>query len=171
MTQQYIPCQVITDITGKRVPVWECDYVNIEFGDTLSYNGCHYDRTVTMLYDLKAKAVFTGTVVDHLPHFNPGHPFKVGTRVGVPAKATGSGSSYKLYRPDTIVDISYKEYGSNVTQVKELDVFQLNQYFNAEQQAKLQPDDWYEIRTWKPIYKLSNGEVVLESYYFITLTD
>ena len=63
-----------------------------------------------------------------------------------------------------MVDIEYIEYDSEVKKVKKMEKYELNWYFTEEEQKSLNINDLYEIRSWKPFYKLASGKIIKWEY-------
>lgn len=158
--KRYIPCKALQINNNEFIPFWELGYVPSDgyYGDGFKVKGdfrTYYGNLNDCLYDVKKKKIVLGIVIDYYED-NSKLEFKVGDKVFAEL-------SHRDWFEDEIESISYEEYEVNIYSGKsEL----LECYITKEQLKDVKATDLYEIRLWKPYYKLKNsGKIIKYDFY------
>jgi hypothetical protein len=170
-TNRYMPCKAL-QIGNELLPLWELVYHPADtpdndtcldgFSHTKYHKPNYTPNIVDCVYDLQDKCVVPVIIKDHYPTPDK---YAVGQEVMLEVQ----NESHTLTR-ETITEITYEEYRSTFTSVRDMDTWYLN-LFSDEEKATMQPLDLYEIRTWKPIYKMKSGEVVKYDYRMYSIKE
>ena len=140
---------------NEFIPFWLLNYVNTEdYGEGFYKQGdSQYDASYSNLrdcfWDSKKGKVVVGILKDVYPE-------KYDFNVDEVILREVSHSSYTL---DKIVEIVFEEFDTNVIKVKKMDVCE-KKYFTEEELINMKTDDMYEMRMWKPFYKLESGLLI-----------
>ena len=157
--KRYIPVKCL-QIDKEFIPFWKLTYIKHEdYGEGFYKEGgdrynASYSSLVDCLWDSKQKKVILGNIKDYYPDAD-NMEFKL-DEVDL-HEIERTHNSYKL---DKVIEIVFEEYDTHISQAKKMDSWEKNRYFTVEEIANMKVDDVYEIRSWKPFYKLESGTVV-----------
>lgn len=154
-TKRYIPVKCLQVKGNKFIPFWLLNYTDhedygegyYEQGDT-EYNASHSELT-DCIWDVKKKVVILGIIKD---------AYRKETEF-VEGEVILSEETHNVYSTDKIVKIEYEEYDTHIIKFKKMDNWEKG-YFTKEELSTMKPDDLYEIRTWKPFYRLASGKLI-----------
>jgi hypothetical protein len=162
-TRRFIPVKCL-QIGNEFVPFWLLEYDNSEdYGegfrkkDAKDYSSSRiqYGDLQDLLWDSKKCVIVSGITKDVYPD-KQNCEFKIGETVLVEIKS----NEYGL---DKVVDIIFEEYDTNILRVKKMDEWDKKK-FTEEELSNMKKDDVYEMRIWKPFYKLESGKIIKYSY-------
>lgn len=137
------------------IPFWEIEayHYNDDTGEeTYTYKDENYKvNLIDCVYDLKKRAIKTPVIKDVYPS---NLKFSVGETV------------YREVKPDHMMldyveSIVYEEYESQYYKAKKMPDW-FNKYFTNEE---LVANDFYELRVWKPWFKMKSGALVKYDMY------
>ena len=166
-TKRYIPTKCL-QIKNELIPFWELNFTkHRDYGEgyyTKDSNEwhAHYQELIDCYWDSKQHKIISGLVKDIYPKEDQYNKlYKKGDEVLV-EKDTNS------FYLDKIKEVVYEEYDSHIYKVKKMDNW-YRQFFTEEELAD--PNTLYEIRVWKPFYKLESGKLIRYDYQLKTLVN
>lgn len=158
--KRYIPVKCLKD-GNNYIPFWLLSYVDSEeygegyYGPEGNKHNASFNELVECMWDVVDRKVILGVVKDV---YNSSRiEFKL--EEVVLNEVAGESSTYYL---DKVVEIIYEEYDISVRKANDLD-YEIS-YFTEEEIANMNPETLYEIRLWKPFYKLESGKIIKWSY-------
>lgn len=136
------------------IPFWELKWKDNEYILPEKYQGCNFD-VIECMWDVKKQEVFLGIVkeIKYLPEY-----FKIGDTV------LYSESHLKPGIISTIEDIVFEQYDSYVRKYKDIEPCYIKA-FTQEECLDAKPKDIFELRVFKPWFKLATGDLVKYDMY------
>lgn len=159
--KRFIPVKCLQD-GNNLIPFWELNYTKHEdYGEGFYKKGdskwdSKYQDLTDCYWDSKEKKIITGIVLDVYPSSEEVE-YKIGDEVLIEEER-----EINTFRIDKIEDIIFEEYDTAIKKVK-MDEWELRS-FTKEQREKLNKEDLYEFRLWKPYYKVASGEIIRWDY-------
>ena len=148
-------------INEQFVPFWELNFFDDEdCGEGYKIDGDYqryYQDLKECYWDTKEKKIVFGKVKEIKAESKE---LTVGQSVYVEMEHP----NYGFLKEAVIDEIVYEEYDTSIRKLKTLEQYELDWYFTKKEQENLNLEDIYEIRTWKPYYKLDDGEVIRWDY-------
>lgn len=131
------------------IPLWQLTYQNSEiYGEIYLYNHFHHSGDLTPCYwDTLDKKIVFGKIIDY---YVKETPYKVGETVYVEKQ-------YRNLKEDIVEKVFFEVYEPKILLASSDEI---SYYLSAEEKDKLNKDDVFEIRIWKPYYVLKSGEVI-----------
>lgn len=157
---RFMPCKCIRTSKDEFVPFWLADFVEGDdvYEHKYKVNGDwqEYSNTsiVDCYWDIVDKKIVTGEVKDIYPEINE-LPFKEGEKVL--REAQSKNWKRKVHTFDEIEKIIFDEFDRNILKGKDVDEY-YSEFFSKEELVN--KDALYEIRIWKPAYKLKSGVII-----------
>lgn len=143
-------------INENFIPFWKLDlFEDEDYGEGYKVEGDfqrHYHDLKECYWDIKEKKIVFGKVKEIK---GKNEEFFVDEVVYVEIS-----KPYGYFKESIIKEIVYEEYETSIHKIKNLEQYELDMYFTEQEQLELNLEDIYEIRTWKPYWKLDDGEVV-----------
>ena len=151
--KRFIPVFAIKNSKNELIPIWDKNSIVYEkssdLGEYLRLKDTYaekYFSVVECYYDLKKHLLCAGTILNIYPEqknlkYSKDEVVYFSVRHGV-------------IEETKIKDILFEEFESIISKGKKIDKYYLGFISNV----KIEPEEIYEIRTWKPTYVLENGK-------------